>query len=324
MILNDKIPIISARLEYVHLSIKSNQEFVKKTYFLTLLSLLFLSAFSVKAQEFAAKVELNKERINRTGIDHINELPKQIEDYFNNFKWTDQKFLEQERLNCTIQINLNEVSESLTFSASIIIQLNRPIYGTTQSTPILVLVDNAWSFNYQPNRVFIHDEFQFDEIASLLDYYAYLMLAFDADTFAPLGGTPFFNKANNLYNLANTTSALGWTRTTRQGRAVLIEAMINPTYEGLRNAQYTYHRLGLDMFNEDVDEARKSITNALLSINDNRKVITELYPFDLFFNSKYREITAVFKDADPSMKLNIYTLLVEMDPSHISKYDELK
>ncbi len=324
MNLNDKIPIISLRLEYAHLGIKSNQIFVKKFHFQLSLLLLFLSLSTGYAQEIVAKVELNKERINRTGIDHINDLPRQIEEYINTFKWTDMRVLEQERIQCTIQINLNEVSESLVFQASIIIQMNRPIYGTMQNTPVLVLVDNTWNFSYPPNRVFIHDEFQFDEIASLLDYYVYLMLGYDADTFSPLGGSTYLNRANAIHDLANTSNAVGWSRATRQGRALLIQSITTPNYEGLRNAMYIYHRTGLDLFPQNPETARRNMLNALKQIQENRKLVTEIYPFDLFFNAKYRELTSVFMDATPELKLEAYTLLTEIDPSHITKYDELQ
>lgn len=324
MNLNDKIPIIFLRLEYAHLGIKSNQIFVKKFYFQLFLHVLFLSLATCNAQEIEAKVELNKDRINRTGIDHINDLPRQIEEYINNFKWTDMRVLEHERIQCTIQITLNEVSESLVFQASIVIQSNRPIYGTMQNTSVLVLVDNNWSFSYPPNRVFIHDEFQFDEIASLIDYYAYLILGFDADTFSPLGGSAYLNRANAIHDLANTSNAVGWSRATRQGRALLIQSLTTPNYEGLRNAMYTYHRTGLDLFSQNPEMARRNILNALKQIQENRKLVTETYPFDLFFNAKYRELTSVFMDATPDLKLQAYTLLTEIDPSHISKYDELR
>jgi hypothetical protein len=86
---------------------------------------------------------------------------------------------------------------------------------------------------------------------------------------------------------------------------------------------YTYHRLGLDLFTQNPELARKNILGALEKIRENRKVITEIYPFDLFFNTKYRELTSLFMDADPAQKVNVYSLLVEVDPSHITKYDEL-
>lgn len=304
--------------------IKSNFWSVNKLAFFLLLLLLGFYPFIGNAQEIAATVTMNKERINRTGIDHINDLPKQIQDYINTFKWTKEAFLEHERLNCTIQINLNEASENLVFTASIIIQLNRPIYGTMQNSPILILLDNNWSFSYPQNRVLIHDEFQFDEIASLIDFYMYLILGYDADTFAPMGGTKYFNRANTIHDLANGGNALGWSRATRQGRAVLIQSLTTPNYEDLRNSIYRYHRLGLDLFTQSPEIARKNIFEALKKINENRKVVTELYPFDIFFSTKYRELTSIFMDAEPSLKLQAYSLLTEVDQSHITKYDELQ
>lgn len=295
---------------------------MKNTFFLLFL-MIFLSSIPLFAQEIEATVTVNKDRISRTGIDHVNDLAKQIQDYINNFKWTDQVYQEKERLNCTIQINLNDVTDNLLFSASIVIQLNRPIYGTTQNTPTLVLLDNNWSFSYQPNRVFIHDEFQFDDIASLIDFYMYLILGYDGDTFANLGGTKYLNKANSIHDLANTSNSPGWTRNTRQGRAILIQSLTSPNYENLRAAIYTYHRLGLDLFTQNPETARKNIYAALEKIKENRKVITEIYPFDLFFNTKYRELTSIFMDAETTQKVNVYSLLIEVDPSHITKYDEL-
>lgn len=278
----------------------------------------------VMAQEFKCTVTVDKSKINSTSLDYLNSLKSVIEDYYNNYSWTSDHFQDEERIKFNLQIILNSVDNNYNFSATAIFSSTRPIYNTVSSTPVIIISDN-WNFNYPPNKTLIHNQFQFDDMASFLDFYAYIVLGYDYDTFSSLGGTPYFKKARGILDLAQSAGGAGWSSSGgSQSRYTLITDLLDPNYEDLRKASYIYHLKGLDLFTTDANKARANILDAFKLIQDAQRKTTTSYPFDLLFNTKFREFVSVFADADLQQKLTAYRILIDIDPGHISEYDKLK
>jgi len=278
------------------------------------------------AQELNIEVTVDRSQVNSASLNYLENFPSQIESYFNDYDWIDADFQEHERIEAEMQVVLLSVDSDFNFQANVVIRSERPIYNTLQQTTLFLYNDNNWSFNYTPNRSLIHDELQFDGITTLLDFYAYIILGYDFDSFSELGGTPYFSQAQNLVALAQTTAAAGWSRTSgsRRNRAQLAADLLNPNYEGLRRAIYTYHRLGLDRFLTNTEEAREQITESLRMIRNSRRTATDNALFDIFFNAKYRELVSIFEDASPSVRLEVYNLLADVDQSHLTVYEKLQ
>lgn len=290
-----------------------------------LLGLLLLPC-AVDAQEIEASVELNTSQISTSDYDYLNELKTLVERYINETRWTDDRYEEDERIEVNILINLINVDNAANFDANIVVQLFRPIYNTIAKTPVLVINDSNWRFNFTRNRNILRDDNQYDDIASVLDFYMYVILGYDYDTFSELGGTPYFRKAEDILNVAQSTGgATGWTSMgSRRSRNGLITQLRNPNYENFRRALYTYHRLGLDQFTINAERARQRIFESLELLRETRRQTAERYLFDLFFATKHAEFTAAFMDAELDKRLDVYNLLVDMDNSHISEYEKLQ
>lgn len=278
----------------------------------------------LSAQELNAEVTLNKSQISSTSLDYLDNLPQQIEEYLNQHNWSQNNFNENERIKMSLQINLLSV-EDYNFEAQIIVRSQRPIYNTTRSTVIFLFNDEKWDFNYPPNRTFLHDELQFDSLTSLLDFYAYTVLGFDFDSFQALGGTEYYQRAQNIVSLAQSTSAIGWARSGNQGNRVqLLSNLLQNNYEQFRAALYQYHRKGLDQFLDNPKQARNQILAALEKIQQAQRQTSANLLFDTFFNAKYRELTSIFEDAEPEVRLEAYNLLSNTDQSHLSEYQKLQ
>lgn len=276
------------------------------------------------SQEIKLSVTIKTDQLSGSEFDHLSGLKSVIEEYVNTRKWTEDKYEEFERIRANMQINILQGDTDFNLTASVVIQSERPIFNTLQTTPIITILDNNWSFSYPPNKSVIYDEFQFDDIASFIDFYVYIILGFDYDTFAPNSGSPYYKKASDLAELAqSSSSATGWARSTRQSRSLIITSILSPTYETVRTAYYRYHRLGLDLFTQNQDVARKSLLTALKEVNEAKKKTTDTYIYDLFFNTKYREITAIFLDGELQQRLEAYDFLINIDPGHITEYDKL-
>ncbi|CUS86217.1 protein of unknown function (DUF4835) [Candidatus Kryptonium thompsonii] len=55
------------------------------------------------------------------------------------------------------------------------------------------IFDDKVEFFYDKNAPLYHDEFRFDPLLSLIDFYMYIVIGYDFDTYEPFGGTEFFD-----------------------------------------------------------------------------------------------------------------------------------
>lgn len=276
------------------------------------------------AQEIDANVTIDRSQLSSTSLNYLDNLPEQIEAYVNQHEWTNTNFNENERVKMSLQINLLSV-ENFNFEAQIIVRSQRPIYNTTRNTVIFLFNDEEWNFEYTPNRSFLHDELQFDPLTSLLDFYVYTVLGYDFDTFEELGGTEYYQQAQNIISLAQTTPAIGWSRSSNQrNRTQLLSNLLQTNSEPFRTALYQYHRKGIDQFLNNPEQARDQILSALRKIQQAQRQTSSDLLFDTFFNAKYREITSIFEDAEPQVRLEAYNLLSNIDQSHLSEYQKLQ
>ena len=281
----------------------------------------------VAAQEFNCSVNINDEQLEGTSYDYVKQsLATELTAYINDFRWTETEVLEHERINCQISIVLTSASTDYTYSAEAVISARRPIYGTIQETSSIIVSDQAWQFSYPEGRSLVHDELTFEALTGFIDYYAYLMLGYDFDSFAELGGSDYFAKAQDVVDLAQSSNTIGWTRSSnnRRNRFTLVADMMNSSYNDLRLAYYKYHREALDSFTQNPDQARAAALAALELIQTTKRRSTSNFLFDLFFDSKSREIAAILTDAESQVRLAAYTILSETDQAHLSDYKNLQ
>lgn len=307
------------------LSYIRNPTFTVSFVRLLLLLIGLILAETAFSQEIRARVTVNTAQVQNPSLDYLDQLAPLIEGYINDFNWTEHTFEEHERIRMTIQIALLSESNGV-FDANVVITAERPIYNTLQHTPLLIINDTQWRFTFNRNQTITHDPFQFNDIASLLDFYVYLVLGMDFDTFSELGGTPFLRQAQNVLEIAAGMGATGWTTGsgTRRNRHFLINGILNANHESFRKALYQYHRHGLDIFTRQPERARSNIFAALELIQESRRQTTDDYVFEVFFGAKSRELTAIFIDAESSQRLDAYLLLSAMDPGRLSEYDRLQ
>ena len=290
-----------------------------------LLMILVLATVPAFGQEINANVTVDRSQLSSTSLNYLDNLPQELEVYINEYDWIDANFQEQEQIGVDLQITLLSVDSNFNFEAQVVIRSRRPIYNTTRETALFLFNDENWNFNYTPNRALMHDDLQFDGLTSLIDFYAYVILGLDFDSFSKLGGTPYYLEAQNIVSLAQTTSSPGWSRgSNRRNRAQLVADLLNTSFELFRQAIYQYHRQGLDLFLTDPQKGRQQVLEALQKIQEAKRNTSSNLVFDIFFNAKYREIVSIFEDADPEVRLEAYNLLTQIDQSHLTEYRKLQ
>jgi hypothetical protein len=282
---------------------------------------LIVSTFPVLAQELNCAVQVNYQTLTGTDNDHLNDLQLQVREYLNERRWTEDRFDEEEEIECSFQITFLEALTLTTYRARLIVSARRPIYGTGNTTTVINLNDESWTFDYARGTPLVYNPDAFHPLTSVLNFYAYMILGFDYDTFSEFGGTPHFDKARRIVDLAQSAGAQGWTAIgSDQSRGSLITDLLSPRFRPLRQAYFTYHFNGLDHFTTRTDEARTSIMTALQTLKTIFEDGSRAYVFDQFFSTKYLELAAVFQESPLSGQA--FTLLTQIDPAHLSHYTQ--
>ncbi len=129
-----------------------------------------------------------------------------------------------------------------------------------------------------------------------------------------------------MVDLAQSSNTIGWARSSnnRRNRFTLVGDIMNSSYNDLRRAYYKYHREALDGFTQNPDQAREAAIEALELIQMTKRRSTNNFLFDLFFDSKSREIAAMLADAESQIRFAAYSILSETDQAHLSDYENLQ
>ncbi len=279
------------------------------------------------AQELNCQVIINTSQIQGSANKQIfDQLQKSIFDFVNNRKWSNDIFGSQEKINCTFQIIINKSLGSDEYSASIQVESARPIYKSAYSSTIFNFQDDDFQFKFQQfsQLEFNENTFQ-NNLTSVLAYYAYVVLANDYDSFSPLGGTQYWQKAQQIVNNAQSANESGWVSSQSQrNRYWLVENTLQPVFKGLRDCMYEYNKNGLDMMFEKTDEGRAAILKSLDLLMPVYKSRPASFNMQLFFNAKADELVNIFKGASPEEKTKIMELLSTLDPSRTNKYSKIQ
>ncbi len=277
---------------------------------------------AVLAQEFDCRVSVDYAMLTGNDYTFLNDLTDRIDEYINRRVWTQHRFEDVERIDCTIQVTIEEAPTLTSFKGRLVVATRRPIYGTMQSSTVVQFNDADWEFNYAQGMPLNFDLERYDPLTSVLDFYAFVMLGYDFDTFSELGGTPYFEQARRIAQRAVERNAAGWTQLgNEQTRYQLITQLLDPRFKPLREAYFTYHFSGLDRFVRETESARQSVLQVLTNLASLREELSRTYAGDVFFSSKYQEITGIFMDAPD--KSIAYSILSQADPAHMTEYNRL-
>ncbi|MEX2116305.1 MAG: DUF4835 family protein [Bacteroidota bacterium] len=291
----------------------------------TLFCIILLGNIPAFSQELNCDVTINVEQIPSASRDYLRDFEQLVEEYLNTYRWTNED-LGGERIQCTMNIFFLNAGSDNRYTAQVFIGSARPIYHgedkTERETIILRLLDERWEFEFSPNRPLYHDDFQFDPLADFLDFYAYLIVGFDLETYMDGSGTPYFQKALNICNqAAGTPFAQDWqAQSVNYTRFSMVDELTNMMYQQFRIAFHKYHFDGIDLLSTDPVKGLNAMLAAVQVIADVRqKQNPRSILVKTFFDTKYQEIAESFlRYPDRS----VYRRLSDADPNHQITYQE--
>ncbi len=286
---------------------------------------LVLLAFSRPgwAQEFNCTVQFTLANLSG-GSDYtfLSDLRTDLEEYINQTVWTEDRFDPDERIECGFNVQFVEAITLTRFRASVVITSKRPVYGSSQETRIVTIADQDWIFEYAQGNPIVSNLDRFDELTTFIDYYLFILLGYDYDTFAELGGTAYFERARRLADLGKSRSGSGWSDLAgERSRPALVKELLDPRFKDLRSAYFRYHYEGLDQFIRDPNTARDNVLDILGQLRDLADGNARSYAIDLFFSAKSEELASLFLESVQSGPA--YDLLSEVDGAHLSSYSRL-
>ncbi len=283
---------------------------------------LSLTGFS---QELRCQVTVSHQRIQGANQALFRTMQSDLYEFINNRKWTDNVFSYDEKIKCNILIRLDEQISVDEFRGSIQVQLKRPVFNSSYETTVLNIKDNDFHCKYvefQPLE--FNETSNRDNLTNILAFYAYIILGFDYDSFSPEGGTPYFEKAQAIVNNSQNAREKGWKAfESERNRYWLMENILNKSYSDFRKCMYTYHRDGLDLMSEKVEEGRANIATSLRDIQKVFRRRPSLYILQMFFDAKADELVNIFSKSFPDERNRVVAILNEVDPSNGSKYEKI-
>ena len=293
-------------------------------FFLTTLSILVYCSIGY-SQELNCQVSILTPQIQASDKTIYDNLQTELRDFLNNRKWTNEEYLNQERIECSIVITISERVSTDEFKASIQIQSRRPVYNSSYNSPMFNHQDNDFSFRYIQDQTIEFDESNINSnLTAVLGYYAYIIIGLDFDSFSPEGGTPYFAKAQTIANNAQRLSERGWKAfETSRNRYWLVENLLNVSFKPMRNFIYSYHRQGFDKFTDNIADGRSSITENLAELKKVYQDKPNSFLMQVFFTAKADELINLFSQATNDEKNRALQVLTLVDPANTLKYQSI-
>ncbi|MEA3495811.1 MAG: DUF4835 family protein [Bacteroidota bacterium] len=289
-----------------------------------ILSVLLFTKY-VNSQELNCNVTVVSKQIQSTDKHVYDNMREGIMEFMKGQVWTEDKYKPVERIECNYYIKIDDRPQTDKFKGNIQVQSVRPAFGTNYNSTVLNVLDKKITFDYVEFATIDFNEGSFtSNLASILSYYAYIILGLDYDSFSKYGGTPYYQKAQEIVNQAQGKGYEGWDAfsTEKNNRYWLVNQLLDPRFKPLREAIYIYHRNGLDKMTKEKEASRHAIGESLQLLKKVHRDEPDSYLLRQFLTSKRNEIIKIYSNATATEIDELKSLMKEIDPANYSKYSE--
>lgn len=284
---------------------------------------------ALDAQEFNLNVKVSAPTTKLIDPKVYKTFENQIKEFYNTNRWTEHDFEPEERIEGDLLITIKDEISTSRFIADITIQTIRPVFNASVNTRMMNHIDKEIAIDYIELQPIYRNLNGFtDNLSQILTFYAYVMLGYDYDSFAPNGGQEYFQIAENIMsnvptNVVKTDRA--WDPMNRKrSRYSIINNLMNPRAKEFRQAMYDYHRNGMDLLATDLDRAKVIMLDCLQKVEQLELAIPNCTAVNLFVDTKRGEIVDVFQGAEKKQRNEAYRIMVKVDPAQTDRYISLK
>lgn len=286
---------------------------------------LLMPATVVSAQELNCKVEINSDQVEGTYKQVFSTLEQAINDYMNTTVFTNNQFATNEKIDCRLFFTIKEYADDKV-TGDLQIQSSRPVYNSSYTTTLINFKDTKIDFVYRENEplTFVLDRMD-SQLTAILNFYAYLILAIDYDSFSPRGGEPFYERLKTIVQQAQSAGETGWKAfEDTKNRSAVLSAFTDPSTQSLRDLLYDYHRRGLDEMSVSPEKGRAKIAETLDIIKQVYQAAPMSVGLSMFKDAKMDELVNVYSKATQDERTKAYNILQEIYPTEVERLEKIK
>lgn len=287
---------------------------------------MFISGMDLlEAQEFNMKITLNTNQIQGTDKSVFEKMEESLNKLVNDRKWTDATFATNELIEGSILITINEVQEN-TYKGDVQIIVNRPVYNATYNTPLLNYRDTEFEFSYLlgENLEYIENNINSNLVATVA-YYVYIILGLDFDSYALNGGKPYYEKAMQIVNNAQSLNAKGWAPFGGdRNRYAMAMALTEESSSVFHSMWYNYHRKGLDEMAANPSRGRAGVIATVPDLQTIYKARPASAILSFYGDTKLDELINIYSEATSEEKSEAYKILQPIFPTKRYVIDKIK
>jgi hypothetical protein len=284
-------------------------------------------AIPATAQEFNMTVQVNAQNVTQPDLPIFEVLETSLQEFFNNTKWTDREYNDEERINGSLIFVVNEY-DSNRFQGNFQLSLSRPVFNSSYSTTTFNYKDNDIAFEYVEFSPLFYNANQFESnLTSLISFYAYTMLGIDADTFELQGGQEYHEEAQRIVTLAQTSRNIGWNPNDGNGRTSRFRLnvdLLSDTFKEYREVMYNYHINGLDKFALNPKQVKQDLQTYITSFEDMKSRRPNSLLQRTFFDAKADEIVNIYTGGPTVNVSDFKQSLQDLAPNQSSKWRRIK
>ncbi|MDE6080217.1 MAG: DUF4835 family protein [Duncaniella sp.] len=305
----------------------TNRTLLKISQRLLFLIALFSAVGNAAAQELNCRVEVNTSRLEGTNKSVFETLQQALSDYVNTTKWSPAQFSPVERIECSMFFDISEYEESEgKMTGTLQVQSIRPVYNSTYTTTLLNLRDTKVDFTYTEGQPLVFNVANFEsQLTAIVNFYVYLILAVDFDSFSSHGGDPYFERLETIVHQAQSSGESGWRAfEDNKNRAAMLGAFTDPSTTSLRDLTYQYHFQGLDQMLVSPDKGRRNIDSALDILGGIYKVAPMSVGLTMFKDAKLDELVNIYSKAPDDERRHAYELLNPIFPTENERLEKIR
>ncbi len=285
----------------------------------------FLYSAIVFSQELNCSVNVIAQQTGNDNNVVFKTLEKQLNEFINNTQWTEESFGSQERINCSMVINVSNY-ENDRFNATLQVSSSRPIFNSTYSSPVYNYNDKDFNFQYLEFQNLVYNPLQFESnLISVLSFHVFMILGMDADSFALNGGDEYFKQAQVIANYSQQLNGQGWKlEDGLQSRFALIDNLLSPTFKEIRSTMYNYHIDGLDIMAASAKEGKSKVISTLTDLQKIHQRRPNSYLLRVFFDAKSDELMDILSGGPSVSITEAVDILNRIAPMHSQKWRNIK
>lgn len=290
-----------------------------------LTAILWLATPKLAAQELNCQVTVDYSQVQGTNTSVFTNLQEAISDYINTRKWTNAQFSPNEKIECKLFLSVKSYDDPKV-TGDLQIQSSRPVYNSSYTTTLINFKDQKVEFDYNQGEPLIFSENSHESnLTAIINFYVYLILATDFDSFSSRGGQPYFDRDMNVVQMAQSSGETGWKAfEDTKNRSAVLSAFTDPATVQLRDLTYQYHRMGLDQMAISPDKGRAAITESLSILPKIYQIAPMSVGLSMFKDAKLDELVNIYTKAPQEERDRVYELLYDIYPTETKRLEMIK